>query len=79
MVRTLGLLHYQIKHQVKKAIARAIRNRKPLTNEQKERKKKYTREYHAERYKNDEVFRERVRKDNRENQKRKYWEKDGKQ
>ena len=49
-----------------KAIGRAIKC------EKKRDRKKYMREYHANRYKNDDEFREKVKENNRENQRRKY-------
>lgn len=62
--------HADKKHK-EKTIARAIRNQKPRNRTD------YNRKYHAERYKNDPEFRERVKKDNRENQRKKYKEKNG--
>lgn len=49
----------------KKAIARAIRNYK------KRDRREYQKKYQSKRYNNDPEYRERVRKDNRDNKRRK--------
>lgn len=49
----------------KKSIARAIKNQKPRD------RREYNRIYQAKRYKNDLEFREKMKKDNRENWQRK--------
>ena len=63
----------------KKTIARAIKNRKPQTIEQKEATRKYNKEYQSKKYKNDSDFREKNKSANRENQKKKRKENNGKQ
>lgn len=55
----------------RKTIARSIKNRKPRN------RKDYNREYQSRRYKNDSEFREKTKAANRENQKKKYREKNG--
>ena len=57
--------------QRQKQIERSRKNLKKLTDEQKERKKNYQRNYQSRRYNNDEEFRDRVRTANRENKRRK--------
>lgn len=71
-VSTSIVLYHSSNKQKEKAIARAIKNRKPQTDEQKEKTKKYNKKYHSERYKNDSEFRDRVRTKNRENWRKKY-------
>ncbi len=62
--------YHSSEEQRQVAIKRSTRNRKPLNKEQKENKKKYTRKYHARRYKNDEEFRNRIIASVRRNQKK---------
>ena len=55
----------------KKTITRSIKNAKPRD------RKDYNRKYQSEKYKNNEAYRERIKRDNRVNQKKKYEEKNG--
>ncbi len=57
--------------QRQKSIKRSIKNQKPLSKEQREKKKIYMREYMSNRYKNDSEFRERIRETSRENWRKK--------
>jgi len=69
--RTLGLSASTIQYHVdpkyrQKTIKRAIKNQKPRD------RKKYMKKYQGDRYNNDEEYRERIRKDNRENWRKKH-------
>ena len=66
--RTQNTVAYKIDEKRKaRDKERAKKNRKPLTEAQKERKRKYTREYHANRRAKDKEFKERINKASREN------------
>ena len=57
------------KEKKQKAINRAVKNQKPRE------RKDYQKKYQANRYNNDEEFKERVKKDNRENWRKKHGKK----
>ncbi len=70
--RILGLSSSTIQYHIsdeakKKAILRAIKNRKPWAGA-----KDYNKKYQSERYNNDPEFRERVREANKENWRKKH-------
>ncbi len=71
-VSTATVAYHSDEEQRQKSIARSIKNAKPRD------RKEYNRKYQADRYKNDEAYRERIKKDNRVNKKKRYWEKNGK-
>lgn len=68
-ISTSTVCYHSDPNQRRKSIARSIKNKKPRE------RKKYMKKYMKERYNCDQEFREKIKKDNRENMKKKYYQK----